>query len=172
MSGLGTWQYSLDVADFVTVDKTSIGNSSALLLSKDAALRYTPDGQHDETAGITHVAWDMTFGNNGQIITVQNNPYYGISAFSLASDTATLAVAGTNTAPVLTRAHSSSIQGPIVGYSTTGSPFIIPLSSFINNGAGTTTIVDNDPVQWLAELRCLSPPLWAGEVGNIPLTAA
>ncbi len=144
LTGLGTWKYSLDGTNFATIDTSKINGSSALLLPKDAKLLYTPDGTHTETPQITYVAWDMTFGNSGQLVTAQNNQNYGISAFSTTSDTSTLTVY-VNTAPVLTRADSSAVQGPIVGYSTTGSPFTMPLSSFINNGAGTTTIVDSDP---------------------------
>ena len=175
----------------------------------------------------------MTFGNDGQLVPAQNNSNYGISAFSTASDTATLTVTlnaapqftftptttavptqeyycqvtansatataltftltqaptgmtidpntglitwtptaaqlatpqavdvkatdqdgnsadktwsiALNTAPVLTMAIPGSTNGPIVGSTLSSVPFTISISSFINHGAGTTTIVDADP---------------------------
>ena len=61
--GNGTWEYSLDGTTFMPVGTAS--ESSALLLPGDAVLRYTPDGQNGETAGITYRAWDATGGAAG-----------------------------------------------------------------------------------------------------------
>ncbi|MCC6124318.1 MAG: peptidylprolyl isomerase [Pirellulales bacterium] len=153
LTGLGTWKYALDGTSFVTIDKTKLGVASALLLSKDAKLQYTPDGSHNETPSITYLAWDMTFGNDGQLTRAQNSG--GVSAFSTVSDTATLAV---NTAPVLTRANPpvDSVIGPFLGATTKGTPVTINVSSFINNQAGTTTIADADAGAAIGGIAMLS----------------
>jgi hypothetical protein len=62
----------------------------------------------------------------------------GATAFSTASDTAKLNVIG-NTAPVLSQAS------PVMGSTTKDLVITIPLTSFINNGSGTTQIADTDP---------------------------
>ena len=69
-------------------------------MSKTAKLLYTPDGAHAETPTVKYVAWDMTYGYEGQLVPGQNNANFAISAFSTASDTATLTVS-TNAPPVL-----------------------------------------------------------------------
>ena len=144
LTGLGTWKYSLDGANFVTITTSKLSATSALLLSKNAKLLYTPDGTHAETPKITYLAWDMTFGNEGQLVLAQNNPNYGIAAFSTTSDTATLNVY-INTAPVLTPIAVGLADGPSMGSTTSGSSKDINISSFINNGTGTTDIRDTDP---------------------------
>jgi cyclophilin family peptidyl-prolyl cis-trans isomerase len=143
LSGMGTWKYSLDSLSFVTIDASKINVNSALLLPKDAALLYAPDGMHSETPGITYVAWDMTFGNDGQLAHAQDNVTFAITAFSNASDHATLNVLS-NTAPVLTLANPAPAIGPTMGSTTKDLPFTTSISSFINNGDGTTSITDSD----------------------------
>jgi hypothetical protein len=160
LTGLGTWKYSLDGTNYVAIDKATIGNSSALLLSKDAKLLYTPDGTHAETPQVSYQAWDMTAGNNGSRFDVAN-AYAGATAFSSTSDKATLTVV--NTAPVLVQANPSSIIGPSLGAITNEKPTIINVASFLNKGAGTTTINDPDPgaiVGGIAILTTSGPGTW------------
>jgi len=86
ITGNGTWAYSLDGTTFILVD--AVSSASALLLPSTAKLRYTPNGKHDETATITFRAWDMTSGISGSKVDTSTNG--GISAFSEATDTASL----------------------------------------------------------------------------------
>ena len=49
-----------------------------------------------------------------------------------------------NTAPVLTSVNPFPTIGPLMGATTKDEPITINISSFINNGEGTTTITDDD----------------------------
>ena len=64
VTGNGTWEYSIDNGTTFNA-VTPVSSASALLLAKDAVLRYTPDGKNGETATITYRAWDATSGTNG-----------------------------------------------------------------------------------------------------------
>ena len=132
--GNGTWAYSLDGTNFVNIDKTKISNTSALLLPEGAALRYTPDSKNGETAKITYEAWDTTAGSSGQLFDASATG--GATAFSVASDTAALVVTDVNVAPVITPAS------PSLGATQQNAAKVVALTSFINNGSGTTVISD------------------------------
>ena len=131
-TGKGTWAYSLNGTAFVGVG--TVANNSALLLPKAAILRYTPDGTDAETATITYRAWDTTTGQPGTDVDTTSNG--SDTAFSAATDTASLVV---NTAPILTPAS------PPLGTTHANAPVTIHLTTFINQGTGTTTISDPDP---------------------------
>ena len=134
-TGHGVWSYSLDGTSYSPVGTVSTG--SALLLPATARLRYTPDMKNGETAAITYRAWDQTYGTPGTDVdtTINGDP----TAFSSATDIASLVVTGLNDAPVLTIAH------PSLGATTKDLPVTINLAgTFINHGPGTTTITDVD----------------------------
>ena len=134
-TGNGTWEYSLDGTTFQPV--STVSDSSALLLPSSAKLRYTPDGQNGETATITYLAWDTTSGTPGGYADLSAaGATGGITAFSTASDTASLTVNSIYDAQVLTPAS------PSLGSTIPATADTFSLSSFINNGAGTTTITD------------------------------
>ncbi len=131
-TGKGTWAYSLDGTNFTSVG--TVSDTSALLLPATATLRYTPDGTDSETATITYRAWDATSGTAGTDVDTTSNG--GSTAFSLATDTASLVV---NSAPVLTAVNPSLGSVIANGVETTSLT-----GTFINSGAGTTTVVDTD----------------------------
>jgi cyclophilin family peptidyl-prolyl cis-trans isomerase len=91
VTGNGIWEYSTDGTTFTAVG--AVSDASALLLAKDATLRYTPNGTSSETATITYRAWDTTTGQNGVKVDASSNG--GVTAFSAATDTASLTVLGT-----------------------------------------------------------------------------
>jgi len=134
VTGSGTWSYSTDGSTFTSVGTVSA--TSALLLPATATLRYTPAGSSNETATITYRAWDTTSGASGSTADTSTNG--AATAFSTATDTASLTVSGNNTAPILTSVSPSlgSVEG------TTAKT--IAISTFINNGTGTTTVTDAD----------------------------
>ena len=135
LTGNGLWEYSLDGTNYTSVGNVS--DTEALLLPKTAKLRYTPDGSTDETATITYRAWDATQGTACEKVDVSTNG--DATAFSAASDTASLAVVNPNTSPVLTAV------GPSLGNTnTTTAQTLNLLGTFINNGTGSTTITDSD----------------------------
>jgi cyclophilin family peptidyl-prolyl cis-trans isomerase len=134
-TGKGTWAYSINGSDFSDVG--AVANDSALLLPQNAVLRYTPDGKSSESAAVVYRAWDTTSGQNGTKVNATVNG--GTTAFSTATDTATLSVIGVNDAPVLEPAQ------PSLGNIAPNADTTVLLTAFINNGSGTTIITDADP---------------------------
>ncbi len=132
-TGKGTWAYSLDGTNFTDIG--TVADDSALLLPATATLRYTPDGTDTETATITYCAWDTTTGTAGG--TADTTSHGGATAFSTATDTASLTVTAATEGPVLTAAK------PSLGTTTANTAKTISLTTFINNGTGTTTITDS-----------------------------
>ena len=133
-TGHGTWSYSLDGTTFNPVG--TVSSPAALLLPNTAELHYTPDSMNGEIPTITYCAWDTTSGAAGTKVSTASNG--GPSAFSLATDTASLMVTDVNDAPVLTPASPSMVTN------LTGAVTIPLAGTFINHGAGTTTITDVD----------------------------
>ncbi len=88
-TGNGTWEYSLDGTTFTAVG--TVAGNSALLLPSNAILRYTPATADTATATITYRAWDTTSGQSQTKVDTTTNR--GTTAFSAATDTATLTVA-------------------------------------------------------------------------------
>jgi cyclophilin family peptidyl-prolyl cis-trans isomerase len=139
-TGRGVWEYSIDSgATYHAIASGSVSSSSSLLLQKDAWLRYTPDGKNGENATMTYRAWDTTAGLNGSRMDTSQAALVGNNtAFSIATDTATLTVGSLNDAPTLQN------YLPSLGSTDFHLAKIIGLNSFINNGAGTTQISDVD----------------------------
>jgi len=103
-SGNGTWQYSVNGgSSWGAVG--SVSASSALLLRATDKLRFVPDGINADSAGVTYRAWDQTGATAGQQGTKADaSTTGGTTAFSSASDTASIAVSAVNDAPTLTTA--------------------------------------------------------------------
>ncbi len=100
-SANGTWYYSTDGSTWTAFTG---GNSTSRLLSADANTRiyFQPNANFNGTVatGITFRAWDQTTGSNGGTADTTING--GITAFSAATDTASIAVTAVNDAPVAT----------------------------------------------------------------------
>jgi len=133
-TGNGVWAYATDGATFTPIG--TVSPTSALLLPAGTTLRYTPDGKNGETPRITYRAWDATSGASGDKVDTTTSG--GATAFSTATDTASLTVASVNDAPLLTPAN------PSLGTIAPGAAKTIALAAFINGGTGTTTIADAD----------------------------
>ena len=109
----------------------SVSNSNARLLAADANTRiyFQPNANYSGTlaSAITFRAWDQTSGTNGNLANTSTNG--GTSAFSSATDAASLTVTAVNnglvrTAGTLTSVGSSAQQasGTMVSNSTSVSP--------------------------------------------------
>jgi len=98
VTGSATWQYSTNSGTNWTAVGAVAGNNALLLRATDL-VRYVPNGQNGETATITYRAWDQTSGTPGATVDVSTNG--GTTAFSTATDTASLIVAAVNDPPVL-----------------------------------------------------------------------
>ena len=80
----------------------AVSDASALLLRSTDSLRFVPDGQNADSATVTYRAWDQTSGTEGTKVDASTNG--GTTAFSTATDTASITVTAVNDAPVLTSA--------------------------------------------------------------------
>ncbi len=95
-SGNGTWQYSLDSGNNWN-DAGTVANTSALLLRASDYLRFVPNGESGTAASVTYRAWDQTNGTAGTRVDVSGNG--GTTAFSSATDTASITVTDVNDTP-------------------------------------------------------------------------
>ncbi|MET0333980.1 MAG: hypothetical protein ABW190_06890, partial [Rhizobacter sp.] len=97
-SGNGTWQYSTDGGStWAAVGVVS--PTSALLLRDTDFIRFVPNGQNGATPSFDYRAWDGSTGTAGSKVSAASTG--NATAFSNASDTASLVVASVNDAPVL-----------------------------------------------------------------------
>jgi probable HAF family extracellular repeat protein len=135
MTGTGTWQYSVDSSSFVAIG--TVSESSALLLSRSANLRYVPSGTGDETATITYRAWDTTTGGTGGRLDLSTDGSTGGSgSCSVNTDTASLTVVS---GPTVTVDWADGQAG-----TTSTSPinfkvvFSAPVTDFVNSDVKVT----------------------------------
>jgi uncharacterized delta-60 repeat protein len=104
-TSLGTWQYSLDGGfNWLTIRADLINSSAnelALLLGSNDQIRLLPFGDLNGALSdaITFRAWDQSSGTAGQYVVIPPGGTGGSSAFSSASDTASLTVTPVNDAP-------------------------------------------------------------------------
>ncbi|MDZ7712867.1 MAG: Ig-like domain-containing protein [Rhodovibrio sp.] len=94
----GTWQFSTD-GGTTWQAVGAVSNGSALLLAASDQVRFVPDGDNGTTATLTVRAWDQTSGTAGSKVDASSTG--GSTAFSSASDTASITVTGLNDAPSL-----------------------------------------------------------------------
>jgi cyclophilin family peptidyl-prolyl cis-trans isomerase len=162
LTGSGTWAYSTDGTTFTNIGTVSI--ASALLLPSTAKLRYTPVDGTVETATITYRAWDTTSGTSTERADTTTNG--GTTAFSTATDTASLAVTVPNVAPVLTATN------PSLGSTTPTAAVTISLTSFINNASGTQITDGNtgDVVGGIALTGVTGSGTWSYSVDGTTFT--
>ncbi|RCK39313.1 hypothetical protein TH25_25425, partial [Thalassospira profundimaris] len=99
-SGNGKWQYSLNGGTDWT-DVGEVSQSQALLLRATDKVRFVPNGENATTASISYHAWDQTgsdsAGDKVSVATTGN-----ATAFSTATDTASITVDPANDAPTVT----------------------------------------------------------------------
>jgi len=98
----GLWQYSTNGGtnwnNFSGVTGTSVDiSSSARLLDSTSLVRFVPDANYNGTATFTFRAWDQTSGSIGGTADVSTNG--GTTAFSTATDTASVTINAVNDAP-------------------------------------------------------------------------
>ena len=138
VDGNGTWQYQLNGQE-TWQDVSEVSNTSALLGTTDL-IRYVPDGENGETATFTYQAWDQTTGGAGTYADASAGG--GTSAFSSATDTASLTVGDVNDAPVLTPT-TPTLTGTDEDTTSTGQT----VGSFL---ADNVSDVDNNALQGVA----------------------
>ncbi len=105
-NGSGTWEYSIN-GGTTWVQVGSVAESSALLLRSTDRLRFVPNGENATTGNITFRAWDQTGATNGlHGSKVDASVNGGTTAFSSATEVASITVTAVNDAPVLDAARS------------------------------------------------------------------
>ncbi len=117
----GTWMFSIDAGTtwwsfaFRGVSTTGAGDASVVLLNDAARVRFSPATNYNGPAGnITFRAWDTTTGQPSGSFGIAIGATGGSTAFSVASETATLTVRPVNDAPVLTSVSLSVNDGQTV----------------------------------------------------------
>ncbi|NML24397.1 cadherin domain-containing protein [Zoogloea dura] len=104
--GNGSWQFSTnDGASWSAVGVVSDGN--ALLLRAEDKIRFVPDGLNSTSASISYRAWDQSSGAAGSKADSSSNG--GTTAFSVATDTASLTASAVNDPPVITSSATASL---------------------------------------------------------------
>jgi hypothetical protein len=106
-SGNGKWQYSINNGT-TWIDFPSVSGTNSLLLRPSDRVRFLPDEDNGTTAAITYRAWDQTSGTAGG--TANTSTPGETTAFSTATDTASITVTAVNDAPVNTVPGAQSID--------------------------------------------------------------
>lgn len=182
-STYGTWEYTTNGG----TTWTSIGivsEASALILRSSDRIRFVPDGIHGETATITYKAWDQTGSTAGlQGFKLSTSASGGTSAFSTATDTASVVVTAVNDAPTL-----NGTVGNVAwteGNNTTSIPVVIDSGLTITDADGpliasATVRVSGNYSNGQDYLELISNPATMGNItaswdaitGTLTLTSA
>ncbi len=156
----GTWRYSTNGgATFFNLGAVS-GSTARLLRSSDL-LRYVPNQENGETGAsaptITFQAWDRTSGGVGGLADATVNGL--ATAFSTASETATIEVTDVNDAPVLAAGDLSlpTITEDLADAVNTGARVSEILGS---DGGDPITDVDNGAVEGIAVTATTGRGTW------------
>jgi len=98
-SGNGSWQYSTDAGSNWT-NVGAVSETGALLLRSTDLVRFVPNGENATAASISYHAWDQTgSGSAGSKVSVTSTG--ADTAFSTATDTASITVTAVNDAPTV-----------------------------------------------------------------------
>ncbi len=132
----GTWFYSTNNGAAWN-PLGAVANNSARLLAADANTRiyFQPNANFNggTANAITFRAWDLTSGANGA--TADTTANGGTTAFSIATDTASLTINAVNDAPTVTSASLTVSEGQTVTLS--GANFAV---TDVDNAAFTYTV--------------------------------
>ncbi len=144
----GVWYYTLDNGASWTV-LGAVSDSSARLLAADTDTRlyFQPNANFSGTLAnvFTFRAWDQTSGTDGAL--ANTAPAGGTTAFSAASDAASLIVSALNSAPVLDASKTPTLvaiaedAGPPSG--AVGTP-VSSLVDFVTPIGGLDNVTDVD----------------------------
>ncbi|MES0326966.1 MAG: DUF4347 domain-containing protein, partial [Gammaproteobacteria bacterium] len=107
----GTWQYSTNSgASWTAFGDLTASNNLATLLEANDMIRFVPAADYNGSAGdITFRAWDTSSGASGDTaVDVSSNG--GTTAYSTATETATLTVTAIDDAPINTVPGAQSIN--------------------------------------------------------------
>lgn len=106
----GTWEFSIDAGgSWLPMGSPTAGEARLLAANVDTRVRFLPNPNYSGTVdpGLTFRAWDVTVGVNGG--TADASTGGGASAFSLATETASITVTGVNDAPQIIAGGAMSL---------------------------------------------------------------
>ena len=107
-TGNGTWEFSASGTSWTAVG--TVSSSAALLLPDSYQLRYVPDNQNEEIPTLAYYGWDQFSGSSESTVDLSGTDATGgTTAFSTATDTASLTVTAVDDAPVLAALPNRSI---------------------------------------------------------------
>ena len=137
VNGRGQWQYSIDGGtNWLNVG--TVSDTEALLLRSTDLVRFAPDGQNGTIKTFEFRAWDQSSGTAGNKVDASTNG--GSTAFSSATEIATITTTDVNDAPVLDNSGAIALNtqaedlGPPTGAVGTA------ITDFITNGGNVTDV--------------------------------
>jgi len=99
-SDQGTWQFSINGGtSWTNINAGTTNDNNALLLRSTDMLRFIPNADATGTETVTFRAWDQSTGTAGTF--ADADPNGGTTAFSSATDTASITVNPVNDAPTV-----------------------------------------------------------------------
>ena len=104
----GVWQYKLASGGSWT-NFGSVSDSGALLLKSTDSVRFLPDAKNGQTASFDYYAWDQFSGSAGGTANVIEANRGGSTAFSTASDSASITVSDVNDAPTIVKPVAQTV---------------------------------------------------------------
>ncbi|WP_418315731.1 DUF4347 domain-containing protein [Piscinibacter sakaiensis] len=143
----GSWHYSINNGLSWNL-LGAVAANNARLLASDARLYFQPNADYSGTlaAALTFRAWDRSSGSNGGTASTMANG--GSSAFSAATDTASLVVSAVNDAPVLDNTGTMALPN---GLQDAANPSGITVTALIASAGGDRiTDVDAGAIEGIA----------------------
>ena len=131
-SGNGTWQYSLDGSSWSDVG--TVNSTSALLLRSSDLLRFVPNGNNGTSGDITFRAWDQNVRSAGSKVNASTTG--GSSAFSTATEVASIVVTSINDNPIANSDSATAVEAGGTNNSTAGSN---PVGNVLTNDTDVDT---------------------------------
>ncbi|MBA3596534.1 MAG: DUF4347 domain-containing protein [Methylibium sp.] len=144
-SGNGTWQFSTD-GGTAWSNVGAVSDTSALLLRATDRLRFVPDTENADTASVTFRAWDQTSGSTGTKADASVNG--GTTAFSTATETASITVTAVNDAPVLDNTGTMTLTTIDEDAANNGGNTVAEIIA--SAGGNRITDVDNGALEGIA----------------------
>ena len=146
-TGNGAWEFSADGTSWTAVG--TVSSSAALLLPDSYQLHYVPDNQNEETPTLSYFGWDQTSGTPTSSVDLSGTGATGgTTAFSTATDTASLTVTAVNDTPVLAaiQATQSVIEHSELLFTASASDVDVPadtLTFSLDSGAPSGAIINS-----------------------------
>ncbi len=132
-NGNGSWEFSTNGGSTWSAVGSVSGSSSLLLRSTDL-VRFVPNGQNASTGDITFRAWDQSSGTFGTKVDTSTNG--SATAFSTATEVASITVTAVNDAPLATTDSATAVEA---GGTSNGTAGTNPTGNVLTNDTDVDT---------------------------------